>query len=212
MTHNKVPFFGNTKDDTHCYQACLKMVLKYFEPKVSYSFKYLDKITDKETGKPTWPVAGLVWLAENNFEIRQIEDFDYEKYTKSGIDYIYEKFGSEVGDYASKTDIARNISWTKEFIKKCIYEDRQPSFEDIQNLLDEGYLIIAHVNYRSLYNKDGYVGHKVVVVGCDKDRVTIHDPGLPPKPNNQISVEQFTKGWEYPKNSFGELTAIRIKT
>ncbi len=46
IQHN-VPFFANP-DDTHCFQACIKMMFAYFEPEKEFSFDYLDKLSGKK--------------------------------------------------------------------------------------------------------------------------------------------------------------------
>ena len=43
----KVPFFGNTEDGTHGYQACIKMILGYFKPDIIMSYEELNKISRK---------------------------------------------------------------------------------------------------------------------------------------------------------------------
>ena len=50
-----VPFYTNTSDDTHCYQAGLKMILKYFIPDKDFSWEELDKFTAKVEDLWTWP-------------------------------------------------------------------------------------------------------------------------------------------------------------
>ena len=47
MIIRNVPFFPNTADNTHCLQAVLKMILKYFEPQKDYSFEELNILSDK---------------------------------------------------------------------------------------------------------------------------------------------------------------------
>jgi len=46
----EVPFYPNTEDNTHCLQACLKMVLKYFIQEKEYSYEDLDRVTAKVPG------------------------------------------------------------------------------------------------------------------------------------------------------------------
>lgn len=63
MTINlEIPFFSNTPDNTHCYQAAIKMLAKYFWPQENYTWDELDKITVKVKGFWTWPMAGILWL------------------------------------------------------------------------------------------------------------------------------------------------------
>lgn len=78
----KVPFYSNTPDDTHCYQAALKMVLKFFLPNKDYSWQELEKLTAKEEGLWTWPTQGLMSLYKMGFKIIDIEDFDIQEFIK----------------------------------------------------------------------------------------------------------------------------------
>ena len=64
-----VPLYGNTKDDTHCFQAAIKMVMKYFWPKRSFTWKQLERMTAKIEGLWTWQYAGLIWMQDHGFEI-----------------------------------------------------------------------------------------------------------------------------------------------
>ena len=63
----KIPFYKNTKDSLHCFQACLRSVLKFYFPKKDYSFEYLDRITVHKKGKGTWVSAALLFLAKKWF-------------------------------------------------------------------------------------------------------------------------------------------------
>ena len=90
-----IPFYSNTADDTHCWQASLKMVLKYFQKDKEYSWEELDLLTSKKEGLWTWPTAGMLWLANNGFDIKVIESFDYMRFSAEGKDYIYKEFQKE---------------------------------------------------------------------------------------------------------------------
>ena len=57
------PFYSNTKDNTHCFQAVIKMIAETYWPDESYSWDELDVLTQKKVGMWTWPMAGYVWLA-----------------------------------------------------------------------------------------------------------------------------------------------------
>ena len=48
----KIPFYPNP-DNTHCFQAVIKMILKYYFPKEEYSWKELEKLTGN------WDIVNL---------------------------------------------------------------------------------------------------------------------------------------------------------
>ena len=78
-----VPFYSNAPDDTHCFQAAMKMVYEYFKPDEKLSFAEWDKISAKVEGLYTWQMAGLLWMAKD-FYVTDIETFDYKRFIEEG--------------------------------------------------------------------------------------------------------------------------------
>lgn len=207
-----VPFYENTPDDTHCVQACYRMVLKYYSPENDYSWQQLDEITAKQPGMWTWPMAGLCWFAGNDYEVVYIEDFDYLRFKNEGEAYLVERYGKEIArEQAEHSKIDEELKWAEKFVKKVHIQSRVPELEEIIKLLDDGYLVIASVNYRSLHNRDGYVGHSVLVKGYKDGTLILHDPGGPGIADFEVSIEQFKSGWSYPDKSSNNITAIKPK-
>ena len=54
------------------------------------------------------------------------------------------------------------------------------------------------VNSRALNNKEGYLGHSIVIIGYTNQEFVLHDPGLPPLENRRVAYELFEKAWAYP--------------
>ena len=77
-------FYKNLKDDLHCFQAALKIVLSKYYPGKEYSFKYIDQVTGFKKGEFTQDTKGLLWLAEKGFEIVRVSDFDDNRFIKEG--------------------------------------------------------------------------------------------------------------------------------
>lgn len=210
MISRQIPFFSNTSDNTHCYQATLKIILKYFNANEEYSWDELDKITAKGKDLWTWPTAGLLWLNRQGFEVRIIEGFSYEVFAKKGEKYLVKVFGEEVAkEQVKNSDIAQERKLAEELITRQLFEKRLPKFAEINQLLEEGYLIICNVNAKALNDEDGYVGHFVVVIGADNNELVIHDPGLPPQESRRVSREQFEKAWAYPNYRARNLIIIK---
>jgi len=213
MSQNlKVPFFANASDNTHCFQAAIKMVLKYFWPQREFSFEELDKITAKVEGMWTWQMAGLLWLQENGFEVRDIEVFDFERFIEEKEKYLLEFFGEEAGlEQIQHSYLPNEFEYARRFVKEIEIERRLPDFSDIRNLMNKGYLVVCLVNAKKLDRKDGYVGHFVLIKGYDDKNLIIHDPGLPPIENRTVSGESFEKAWADPNEKAKSLWAIRLK-
>lgn len=211
MKNYSVPFYKNTEDDTHCVQACYKMVLKYFWPEKDFTWEELDKITNKKEGLWTWPMAGLTWMAEQGFDVEYIEAFDYTAFLTRTDEYLLEKFGPEVAAAQKKySDITSELAHTKAFLEKVYVKNYSPNFNEIKKYIDNGYLVVASINSKALYNKPGYIGHSVIVKGYENDTLIVHDPGLPGVENHPVSKDQFTKAWSYPDTTANNITAIKL--
>lgn len=207
----KIPFFSNLPDGTHCYQAALKMILTYFTDK-EWSFAELDKLSGKLEGKWTWPTSSLIWLLENGFEIKLIEEFSYEAFAGRGKDYLIEKCGLEVANaQEANSDLAREQLLARDFLNKGGSVDyRIPAWKDLEFLFKEGYLIICNINANKLYDYAGYSGHFVLPIEIDAEQIIINDPGLPPAPGLSVDRNIFEKAWAYPTESEKNILAIRF--
>ncbi|MCR4264132.1 MAG: peptidase C39 family protein [Candidatus Roizmanbacteria bacterium] len=207
-----VPFFANTSDDTHCFQAGLRMVLKYFLPEKNHTWKELEKMTAKVKDLWTWPTQGIINLHRMGFNIVDIDDFDIEKFIDNGGEYMIERYGNEVGKEQIKySDIDQERKIHREYINLNIHQKRIPELKELKKLLDEGYLVTCNVNSYALNNEKGYAGHFVVIFDYDKNNLYLHDPGLPPVKNRKVSYKQFIKAWEYPNKNARNVLAFRLR-
>lgn len=206
----KVPFYSNTPDDTHCFQATLLMVLKYFMPNEEYSWEELDQATAKKEGLWTWPLAGMLELQRMGFDVVHIEMFDYMLFAKQGDDYLHEFYGKEIAQAQIKhSDIQQEQRFAKEFIRKINFEKRIPDIGDIEKLMKRGFLIICNVNTCKLNQRDGYAGHFVVVTDYSDNELTLHDPGLPSIEDRIVSRDIFEQAWQYPDETAKNVTAFK---
>lgn len=212
MIRKQVPFYPNTSDDTHCYQAALKMVLKYFLPNKDFSWEELEKLTAKVEGLWTWPTQGLINLHKMGFEIVDIDDFDIEEFIRDSKDYLIRKYGREVGEAQIKySDLEQERRIYKEYLKLNLHQQRTPTIEDLKKLIDAGYLAICNVNSYALNNETGYAGHFVVIYDYDGENLYLHDPGSPPMEARKVPYGAFMKAWEYPDETATNIQAFRMK-
>lgn len=207
----KVPFYSNTPDNTHCHQASIKSVLKYFVFNRNFSFSQLDKLSDKKEGLWTWGQRSNINMIKMGFDVVDIDDWNIDEFVKTGRKYLIKKYGKEVADIQEKnSDLESARKNYKEFGTYKVHENRVAEVSDIKNLLKEGYLVCCNINSKALNNIKGYSGHYVVIFGYDKINLLLHDPGLPPQPNRKVTYEQFTKAWAYPDKGAQNLTAFRL--
>lgn len=192
-----VPFFKNTKDNTHCFQACLKMILKNYFPFEQYSFKKLDKITGKQAGKWTWPMKGIIFLQSKGLLLKHINNFNYEAFGRNSYSYLRRVWrDKEFYDaQVSNSNIPYESSVAKLYATKGIHRKKRPEQHDLFKLLRDGCILMCNVNYYALHCKTGYSGHFVVVYKIVNDKVYLHDPGLPGQRDMIVSLTTFMKAW-----------------
>lgn len=210
----KIPFYSNLKDDTHCFQACLKMVLKFFFPNRKYSFKYLDKVTFHKKNKWTWNNASLLFLSKIGFSVINIENFDYKQFFKFGEKYLKMIWTKEVFDVQKKySDFNQEKKLAGKLIKdKSIKHYRRwATFKDLENLFKKQYLLMVPINPFILEKKSGYASHLILITDIKKKYIIFHDPGLPPLINKKVSKKIFLKAMTYPYKESAALIAIKIK-
>lgn len=210
MADLPVPFFGNTDDDMHCFQAALRSVLAYLLPDRMYDWKELDEITAHAPSLYTWPLAGALYCASQGLKVHWIEAFDYGRFSREGYTYLVEFYGQEVADDQRKnSDIEAEMDRARQLLDVIDVEARIPAREDLVSHIKSGQPVIANVNSMALNDRQGYFGHFVVVKGIDENNVVLHDPGLPPKPSRYVSWRQFDQAWAYPEERSRNLIALR---
>lgn len=209
----QIPFYQNTKDNTHCMQAVLKSVLKFYSPKRNYSFKYLDRVTAHKKGLWTWNSALLVFLAERGFQVINIENFNYRKFSQAGEEYLRKTWSKEVFETQKKfSDFQNEQRLAGKLVsnKNIQLEQRPAILRDLFRLFREGYIILCGINPYVLDHQKGYAGHIVILLDIDKNSVTFHDPGLPPQKRHKASLHLFFRAMGYPTKSSAALIAVKL--
>lgn len=190
------PFFGNTKDDLHCFQASMKMILKWFEPNKTYSWKTLDTLSGQKKGKWTWTADMMKSLVEMGYDVACIDPFDYKKFIQGKKSYLYEIWNKETADaQVRNSDIQHALKSFAALPKDFPWKMRDATLADIRRFLKNGYLIETGVNGAALNGNEGYYGHSVVLYAADKMHVYLHDSGLPPMPSRKLTLARFKKAW-----------------
>jgi len=179
-------------------------------PGREFTYEELDEISRKEPGMWTWPTAAMLWMLGRGLEVELVEDFDYLAFADGGEDYLIERYGEEVGRaQAANSDVEREREIAREFARKGSVERRPADLADIRSRVEDGWVVIVNLNAAALAGEQGYTGHFVVVCEAGEDAVTLHDPGLPPKPGLAVPSERFMAAWAYPTARDRNLMAIR---
>lgn len=204
-----IPFNINP-DNTHCFQASLKMVIESFYPKRIYGYHKLDMITSHQEGLWTWPLAGLTWMIKNGFDIRVIELFDLKAFIEEPERYLYKYYGAEVAKaQIEHSDIASEVEHARSLCENPNVMNKIPSLHDLRNLLQDGFLLIVNVNSRVLSQNNGYEGHFVVVRGFDEDFLYLNDSSRVDGENIKVSHSIFKLAWYYPDKKAGNCYAFK---
>ncbi|MBI3671376.1 hypothetical protein HY249_01115 [Candidatus Azambacteria bacterium] len=207
-----IPFYSNLKDDTHCFQACLKMLLKHYFPNENSSFKYLDKVTFHKKNKWTWNSGALLFLSNMGFSVINIENFDYKQFVEFGEKYLRMIWTDEVFDTQKQySDFKQERKLAKKLIKnKSIkLKRRWTNMGEVEDLFKKHYLIMISVNPYILKKMNGYAYHLVVITDIDKKYITFHDPGLPSLKNKKVLKTLFLKAMQYPYKESAALIAVK---
>jgi hypothetical protein len=206
-----IPFFANSSDDTHCYQAVLKMICKFYWPNEDYDWTTLDKITKKKEGLWTYSIFGLLWLRKRGLEVKLIEDFNYKLFVEKGVDYYRQEYGDQVArEQQLHSDIAQGQEAASRVLNELPFEKRIPTISDILLLLDQDYLVYCNVNGKVLNHEDGYAGHFVLIFDHSNEYLLLHNPGLPPREHQVVSFADFDKAWGYGGEKAKNIDAVRL--
>jgi len=199
MPQLEVPFYANP-DGTHCFQACLRMVLKYFCLSDHYTWGELDELSGKRPGKWTWPLYAIGRLHLLGFEAAIVEDFDYLQFIAEPNKYILHRFGVQAGtEQIENSDIPYEVGIARKFCKLA-GKPKIPTLADLREFLHSGFLPICCLNLPALYGESGYLGHFVVPVKIDDEFVIFRDPGIqtqifPSRPASRVSRQIFENAW-----------------
>jgi Peptidase_C39 like family len=203
-----VPFIANC-DETHCFQACLSMVLQSSLHQ-QLSWEELDKITGKKPGKITWQSQGILYLLDQGFEVIYIKDFDYTCFVELKEKYILERLGNVLGNILIQcSNIYDEIESATKLLQRLPLSCRPAQIEDIRKLLARGYLIICLVNWCRLNAHIGYEGHYVLVYDISETHIYIHDPGPPTNISHALTITEFEQAWAAPTKRDRNLIAIK---
>src|SRR3989338_8673562 len=174
-----IPFFRQTTI-LNCGPAALKMVLSYFGNGADLSA--LEKECGMKNGKAIDTIQIATAAAKRGYTVEFYSTSVGFNQKNMRFDF-YKKYADTSGE---KVEDARSAG-----VK--IYEESL-SLDDLQSKLSKNVAAIVLLNWNRVLGKPGFQGHFVPVVGYDRDKIYVHDPGG--KPHVAINLEVFRKSWE----------------
>ena len=209
----KIPFYKNTADNTHCFQAVLKSIFKFYFPKKNYSFAFLDRISAHKKDKWTWISAAFIFLVKKGFKIIHIENFDYKKFALLGKAYLQKFWTDEVYQTQKKfSDIKNEQKLAKLLVKNKNIKliKRSATLKNIKHFYKNKYILSCAINPYVLKKQKGFASHLIIITNLTKNRITFHDPGLPPQKHRTVPLKLFFRALRYPTKRDANLTAIKL--
>jgi hypothetical protein len=206
----EVPFFPNTGDGTHCVQACIMIILKYFFPDQTYSYEQMDKFTYKTKGKGTWWFPFVLKLKAMGLDIVDVSPFDLAEFYKKGEGYLRSTNRDEIADWIlQKSNLLEVKEYIPEFLNKIDFQNRTATLNELKHFVNDGWLVGIDLNSRTLNQKEGYSSHMVILFDYKEGFFTLHDPGLPPYASRKVEEKLMLKAWEYAGKENKSLIAIQ---
>lgn len=210
IRNDNIPFYSNTEDNINCFEACIRIIFKHFEPTQDWTWAEIEAFTGKRDGYWTWPTLSLLRFHELGYDVVLFEDFDYAKFTQEPVSFLESKYGVEGASAQIKnSNLPYEVEVAKKYIQAIPNQPRVPNFSDIHKLLQQEYLVICMLNSKALKHETGYIGHSVVVHGLDAEQIFFHDPGPPSIPNRAVSQVDFDLAWAYPDLNARNLIGLR---
>ncbi len=189
----KIPFYPNHEDGMYCVLAVYRFLYDYFFDE-KFSFEQLEVKARAEKKKGVWHLLLDSDLASRGVDIVNIETIDYKKLFEEKEEYLKKLYDHQTAEYyLTQTNITRLFDAIPQYLKSVQHITKLATIEDIDSLLNKGYIIGAEVNSRILNNKPGFSLHYVLIQKGDKNSYIMHDPGLPPIENRKVSREDIIK-------------------
>ena len=213
MKISEIPFYKNP-DEYLCGEVSLRTALKYFFPDKEFSYGELDKLTKHNYGSWIRVIAKILRnLRLNAILYRKVvpEETLMEKYTllENGI------FLDENEKYDAKFIISYLKDCVSFLTKKGVLKYQNISIKKIQQFLDEGFILIAYINYFKIYpkeKKEPPSEHIVILTGYDEMHIYFHENNLlHAEPRKKITNNLFLKSWCDNKEFYGTSILVNLE-
>lgn len=178
-----VPYHDNPGNA--CALACYTMVAQYLFPDDNITFEQLATITNWQKGYAVWGFPIWKWLMNKGMRLVDYDVIDYKEWATRGFNSLrkslpeeefnfYKKATYDVEAVRKQLDLAfKHPNFT--YIRKratwddVVTEFHKPGICDLT-------LNSRALNSRALNHKDGFLGHRVVLVDITDTEVIFHDP------------------------------------
>lgn len=203
----------NNVDSQHCLQFAFMAAVETLGGG-RLSVEDAERATGYQPGG-TWPYSMLNWFAEHDFEVRHIENTDFERFVRDprseletqGLPEETINLFFEITDFPFETTaLQRAID-----DPRIELESRLPEASDIGGALDDGWLPLISLDAASLAGPgtDEFDGHMLLATAHEGSLVRLQDPGPPVRWDWDVTADQIVRSMRIPTPSSGTITLVR---
>jgi len=201
------------RDVQHCLQFAFAAALNAFGMPEMRMEEIEEATGYHEVG--TWPFSMIGWFADHGFEVRHIEDTNFERFIddpqaefrSQGLDEKAINLYFEITDFDFESAALRRAldSASVEFVR------RLPEIADIQKALAEGWLPLVSLNAAVLIGRESedFEGHMVLATGASEHALRVQDPGPPAQRDLDVKFGVVLAALRDPTENSGTVTLVR---
>jgi len=192
------PFFGNKKDNNHCIQGALLIVLNALG--YNKGWRFVEDLTHYEDGLWTWCATAAAGMNDIVPGTRIYSNLDYVQFASRGEEFFREHNRGRPEWFNIQREHA-SPGFSKEQRAAAVlvaagnFEHRQLTLADVEQLVIN-HLLIALVDSGLLVGQGESFAHFVVVYASEGDHFVLHDPGLPPRPKLRVQKSTFMTAFQ----------------
>lgn len=163
-----------------CALACYTMAAQYLLPNENITFEKLGKIADWHPGYVVWGFRAWKWMMDCGLFMINYDIIDYEAWAEDGISG-FRKFhnAEELEYYETNTFDLEHESQLVPLMydhPNFTYVRKQITFDDVIREHNLPGVCDVTLNMSVLYNLEGFVGHRVILLDITDSHVIFHDP------------------------------------
>ena len=192
-----VKFYKNTVDNTHCLQACIKMLLSFYFPKRKFEDSKIDQKTLQEGGH-TWFPPAVCWLDELGLKTLlfcKASSFNYKFFANDREKYLKQKWPKERYQKEKDNGAFKNIDQvqnaSKIMVSKKLWIPKRLNDDELSKKIEDDQTLAIgktiHQWLSGIYT-DGSPHYVLIQKRYSPTQWKVHDPGLPPLENRKVPV------------------------
>lgn len=210
----RIPSFHANFDDVHCMESCLRSIIEYFEPGAILSWDDMDRLSNKQPEKWSWPQFAAKNMLDRGYAVKRISWGSPQDVVDKGVrQYLVDLQGEEAAEISIKNSVS--IQEIEDACRALMahpnhhHQKRIPALDDVRSFLGNGFLVISMVNAKALNGEEGYAGHSVLIYGMDDAFIYMHDSGLPALPERKVTHADFLAAATSPKETNWSLAGYK---